>query len=106
MTLEDGISRQGRVRPIEHGEERIAFSALRYRGEIFTGANHGDALIDLEETHPDFVGREVDDGFTTSSGRFVDRVEAYTIARSQGQLKQRFISYKGEGDLDSNYLLS
>ncbi len=83
-------------------KERIKASAVRYKGQIFTGQTHGDALLVLEEAFPDYRAREVEDGFVTSSGRYVDRTEAREIAKKNDQIKP------GPGTssdiLDSNYL--
>jgi len=60
--------------------EKIKSAALRYKDQIFEGENHGIALGNLGEAHPDIdMSRfysDVDQGFTTSTGRFVSREEA------------------------------
>jgi len=60
--------------------ERIKSAALRYKDQIFEGENHGIALGNLGEAHPDIdMSRfysDVDQGFTTSTGRFISREEA------------------------------
>lgn len=84
----------------EAAQESIKAAALRYKGEIFTGPTHADAVCVLEETYPDYRAREVEDGFVTSTGRYVDRDEALAIAQGKDQVKPG-----GPSDiLDSNFL--
>lgn len=47
-------------------------------------AGHGEVLALTHEALGDFVGREIQ-GFLTSAGRFVTRVEAMKIACRAGQ---------------------
>lgn len=68
----------------ERETEKIVSAALRYKGEMFLGAMHAIAYIDLEEKYPEY-GDGVEEGFLTSTGRFVGRKEAHDIAvRNQG----------------------
>lgn len=83
--------------------ETIAAAALRSKeGGIFTGAMHGDALTELNKAGHSLTG-ELGEGFTTSSGRFVDRAEALDIANSAGQRKsgpdQSGIKFKSDEGL-------
>jgi conjugative element/phage-associated large polyvalent protein len=74
--------------------ERIKEAAIQLNdGQILTGSSHADIIKDLEKTHGQFYDDLVDklspvDGFVTSSGRFVDRVEANKIAGLADQIKQ------------------
>lgn len=102
MTLKEGISRGERVRPVEAIVERITEAALRYRGNIFTGPNHGVALTELGETYPGFNEKSIETGFLTSDDRFVDRGEAYAIAHKQKQLKRTFGGSIEGRELDSD----
>ena len=78
----------------ETPRERITASALRYKGEIFTGPNHGEALIQLLTAHPDArvdernepnkrFGEDIAEGFVTSHGRFISPDEADTLWRGK-----------------------
>jgi len=67
--------------------EKIASAALKYGGKIYEGLNHGFALNTiLDETKGAATMHDIQDGFTTSHGRFVSREEAYKIADKQKQL--------------------
>ncbi len=81
-------------------DEYISTAALEYRGQVFRGGNHGDALTALEEAvGEDYMTRDVRDGFVTSKDRFVDRIEADEIAERNDQIIGR-----SRGFLDSNWL--
>lgn len=54
----------------------------------------------FEGYDPDELG--VEEGFTTSSGRFVDREEAFDIANSRGQIKPSRRDSVIPGHLDSS----
>lgn len=70
--------------------ERIAEAAVRFRGQIFTSTSHKVAVyaaaraIGLE---PSTVWTGMIPGFTTTTGRFVSRAEAWKIAKAAGQLR-------------------
>ena len=70
-------------RPQSKEREVIERPAVRYMGEVFTGENHALAFEQLAAKHPHLsyknMGNLVEDGFTTSTGRFVDREEAFAI---------------------------
>ncbi len=58
-------------------EEYVKSSALRYRDRVFTGATHLDASIEIKKA---FEGEAmnwdtVEEGFVTSTGRFINRQE-------------------------------
>ena len=68
--------------------ERIDCAAIRWRGETFyvpQPGRHHDVIAAMTALGH---GQEAmfDQGFTTTSGRFVDRKEAMKIARAAGQL--------------------
>ena len=76
--------------------EKIDSAAILYHGEIFQGANHGEALDKVIEKYPD--AQKADDsghGFVTSEGRFVDREEALNISDAAGQTETDRSSGKG-----------
>lgn len=69
--------------------EKIICSAVIYRGRPVAGRRHRDCYETLET----LLGFEIEihddrsrEGFLTNYNRFVDRKEAYQIARAQGQL--------------------
>jgi hypothetical protein len=75
--------------------EKIIASAVQLtNGQIFVGKRHSDAQKNAME----ILGKEeylkekvVKDGFVTTLLRFVDRKEAYLIAKSNGQFKRNEI---------------
>ena len=89
--------------------EQIASPAVRVNGKVYTGANHGEASqiasretgISIDKIADDFEA----DGFQTSTGRYVDRQEAFKLANKEGQLKKGVFT---EGDIasDSGSLMS
>src|SRR5688572_17743612 len=68
--------------------EKIELSAVRFRGEVFTGKTHVDALKELGKRYPDWeaIRELLEGGFITTTGRYVDRDEAGKIAMNAGQL--------------------
>ncbi|HEY4489064.1 MAG TPA: hypothetical protein VJA87_01125 [Candidatus Paceibacterota bacterium] len=72
----------------EGGVEKITAAAIRCEGVIFSGSTHADAFLALKEKSPEWNWDEhtLEDGFVTSSGRFVSREEASQIAKNANQL--------------------
>ncbi len=73
--------------------EKISAAAVRCNGDkVFTGANHLECWMKItqlavdEKTKADYMTNH-EDGFVTSSGRFVDREEAFHIAKHNQQIK-------------------
>lgn len=66
--------------------EMIKSPALKLRGEVFEGANHGEAFVNAGEPN-DMRGFQ--DGFTTTHGRFVSRQEAMEIAQRNDQTNRQ-----------------
>jgi hypothetical protein len=62
--------------------ETITESAVRVDGQTFTGPTHGDAFLKVEEKMGEKARAitAVDEGFITSTGRYVGRDEAAEIA--------------------------
>ena len=111
--------------------ERVKSPAMRVgQDTIIEGPDHADCQIKAEETglippvpgsddpsDPDFWSArekhfnefDIEMGFTTTSGRFVSRGEAYQIARKAGQVKKPFsrlgIQAKRHGGLTSHIRL-
>lgn len=69
----------------ESAPEEVKESALRYKGEIFTGFLHVHALDKLDAKYSGWQksGERVEDGFITTRGRFIDRDEADKLAREK-----------------------
>lgn len=72
--------------------ERITAAALRVGDEIFTGPVHfmcRQKIFALPIDPKQIVSMltHTEDGFVTDTGRFVDRIEGYAIAKAAGQLK-------------------
>ncbi len=74
-------------------EERLICSANLYpNGKIYRGHRHGDCFRAAAGAGQDSFGAK--QGFMTSRNRWVDRVEAYRIAKESGQWKDC-----GNGDI-------
>jgi hypothetical protein len=70
--------------------ERIASPAVRFNDQIFTGINHPDAWNNLTNNIKPEEGTGapvIQEGFTTSSGRFLTRDEAWKLAEESKQTK-------------------
>lgn len=67
--------------------EKIRCAAVKYPGGIAKGLNHADCLFIIGEIRGHGADRCNDiQGFVTTTGRFVNRMEAYIIAEREGQL--------------------
>ena len=56
-------------------------------GVVITGRRHCNCYETLAMIYPDYKYKtHQTEGFLTSTNRFVDRYEAYTIAKREGQL--------------------
>lgn len=69
-------------------DERITAAATKWLGRIYTGPTHGHTYETISQSDPDFSLSFLsprDEGFLTSTGRFVTREEAMTIAQTRGQ---------------------
>lgn len=89
-------------------KERISQAAIQWNGKTFTGLHHAMALDKAGQEYPEFAKqlekyydnrsgrtgapavenpvRPYKDGFTTSSGRFIDRTEAWKVSRAAKQV--------------------
>ncbi len=67
--------------------ERIQAAALRYKGQVFTGPAHSFAHDKLEKVFPSSNNKEIEQGFITNSGRFVNREDAFKIAQKAKQVE-------------------
>ena len=81
-------------------KEYIVCSAINYKGQVVTGISCGaviDTVIDtilFFEKKPDSKQINSNQGFITSTGRFVDRTEAYYIAKENDQIKFNIREFK------------
>ncbi len=101
LTLEEtkGFGKVAEAAPVE-APETIGEAAVKVGGKIYTAENHIRALdkaaeelgvpvtdlFDRKEGDPGFI--TADDGFVTSTGRYVQRTEAHEIAKKADQLKE------------------
>lgn len=84
--------------------ERIQAAALRYKDRVFIGKGHIDAYDALERVFTSSIDmKEVEQGFMTDSGRFVDRNEAAEIAEKAKQYKFG-VKIQEPGSLQSEHL--
>jgi hypothetical protein len=65
-------------------------------GLVFAGWRHAQCIVTATTAFPDRRVRQEDQGFLTSMGRFVGRVEALRIARARGQIRKA--GYIARGD--------
>lgn len=72
--------------------EKVALAAVRTPdGQVFTGIHHGEAVENAQAARPDVATRYLHEGFTTTSGRYVGREEAYDLAIAARQATQEHI---------------
>lgn len=83
-----GLSSEDIVFQPSDKPKAIKAAAIRIKdtGEIFEGPMHGFAMSEVTTKYPDLGYKDVDEGFTTNSGEFLNREEAYLRARAQRQL--------------------
>jgi N12 class adenine-specific DNA methylase/predicted kinase len=70
-------------KPAESGQEKLAGAAIRVKatGNVYTGTIHVEAMGAAEDAGENLdAPHSFEDGFITSTGRFVDRAEASRIA--------------------------
>lgn len=70
-------------------KEWILCSAIIYKGQMVTGRRHSDCYATLKFFNvqdEDMPGRDMQ-GFLTSTGRFVNRLDAWQIAKTANQIK-------------------
>jgi hypothetical protein len=88
-------------------EERIICSAVKFRDKVWKGHRHVHALDAMHSELSYTMNRkemleaqtDKDTGFVTSTGRYVDREEAWYIAKKAGQIIER--EHQREGCLYS-----
>lgn len=71
--------------------EIILCAAIRFNNTIICGYRHGDCYDVIKKLIPNISESELpdrnDQGFLTSTNRFVDRKEAWKIAKENNQIK-------------------
>lgn len=75
--------------------ERVGRAALKNRdnGEVFEGQNHGEAFGKFIDKYPSESNfGKIDQGFTTTHGRFLSREEAFDMAKDQKQFIDKGIA--------------
>ena len=68
-----------------------------YSGIVISGLRHNDCIsivIALSLENPTQI--EIVQGFITNKNRFVDRYEAYEIAKREKQLHPKYENFKGD----------
>lgn len=83
--------------PRPGAEEWIVTAAISFDGDVKQGRSHPAILMESpwvkEGKYGDFVyDGEMEQGFVTNKGRFVERDEAFDIAEKAGQLDERAVS--------------
>ncbi len=81
--------------PADPNKEHVVDAAVRMpTGEVFSGSFHGDAMKKaLDAGHLELDTAK--DGFITSTGRFVDRNEAFNLATQAGQVTPESLQKRG-----------
>lgn len=71
--------------------EDIRCAAINFNGIIICGHRHGDCYATLKALQPNIPDEMLPDrnnqGFITSENRYVDRKEAWIIAKANNQIK-------------------
>lgn len=72
-------------------KEFILCSALNFKGDIIPGMRHSNCYELLQNLLPDLEDEQLpgrdNQGFLTSENRFVNRKEAWKIAKENNQIK-------------------
>lgn len=91
--LAGNIMEDGRMRWDYYGvQRRIAQAAYNFNGYIVTGTRHGCPIMGLqldmvEDVLDEWCGLDkMVQGFTDQYGNFLNRKEAYVIAKAAGQI--------------------
>jgi hypothetical protein len=94
------------IRSIMSKGEFIICSAVNWQGKFICGRKHKDCYIiaDALMTHGFLERERKHQGFMTSTGRFVDRAEAFKIAKANHQIVHKLFDGVEEGNLNSEDL--
>lgn len=92
-----------KTQPESNKPEKLLCAAILYCGEIIAGYRHGDCVNIIEKQNKAFKYDKMskDIGFLTSKNRFVDRYEAFKIAK-----KEKQIWHNLHDDVEDNFLIS
>ena len=71
----------------------IICAAIKYKGQVILGHNHGDILQNIKLVEGDYIYQE-NQGFIDNQGIFLTRKEAFKIAIENGQLNKEDFSDK------------
>lgn len=83
-------------------KEWIICSAIKLGEKVFPGRRHADCAELVKDAGLDFERK--DTGFLTSTGRYVDRSEAFLIAKANNQIVHTMFDEDKEGILTSEDL--
>lgn len=72
-------------------QEKVLKSAIWYNGKSWVAHDHSSALRMIDRRYDNCPKGWVA-GFVTNRGRFVDRKDAYGIAKSAGQIEDLYSS--------------
>jgi hypothetical protein len=72
----------------------IYYSAIKKENKIYVGKRHHDCFAKMVRCGVDNVNIDSVQGFITDKGKFVERNEAYKIAKSCGQYKREQLCSK------------
>lgn len=75
--------------PMLGAPERVSRAAIKYEDKVYEGQHHGDALDQMLNHHATLDFKNMNEGFTTTHGRFVSREEAFNIAKKQDQITSK-----------------
>jgi hypothetical protein len=85
--------------------ERVTGPAVKMGEQVFQDITHGTAaskaMQSVGKSIDDISGAGLEDGFVTSTGRFVSREEAMRIAQEADQVSDRTLRYKKPGQQSS-----
>lgn len=89
------------LEPVSNKSEFILCAGTKIDGKIFYGFRHGDCKHLAEQCGIIVTNDNYEDGFLTSMKRFVNRKEAFKIAKNNNQIWHNLFD-----DVDENILTS
>lgn len=80
------VESAGSPKPIE-ASEKISGATITYKGKVYTGTTHIDALDKLgrDVDVNSLTNRDIENGFVTDKGRVITRAEALQLAKREKQ---------------------
>jgi hypothetical protein len=89
LTTEKKTEEAAEVPKAVASQERLADAAIKVGDEVFTGANHGEALEAAEKaTGKKLSQADMETGWTTSEGKFLNNEQATAFGKETGQLSE------------------